>query len=175
MDTSLMLVIMLGGFIAIMYYNQQKYKNKMLCFFRRPNNLLIKKWVPVDNRWVVFDNQRYIIDPACIALHWFDEGMAKFNPILVPTMEFRWDTPYPLDPRTFTVTWQTPESVNASFQSSQQVAFSKGAAAQSGKKSRFPEWFFPVITVGAVLVVGYLVYSMQGQIAYLEALIKAGN
>ena len=175
MDSSLMLAIVMGGFIAMIYYNQQKYKNKMLCFFRRPNNLLIKKWVTIDSRWVIFEKERYIIDPNCIAMHWFDEGLSKLWPVLVPTLEFRWDTPYPIDPKTFTVTWQTPGAVDASFQSSQHVAFSKGAASQSGKKSRFPEWFFPAMQIGAVLVVGYLVYNMQGQIAYLEALIKAAR
>lgn len=175
MDTQMMLVFVLGMALFLVFYNQQKFKNKMLCFFRQPNGLLIKKFVPINAQWVVFNNQRYLVDPNCIALHWYDEGLNKLQPILIPTMEFRWDTIYPLNPRDFTVTWQSPTAVQAVFQSNQQTAFSKGAASQSGGKKRFPEWFFPAITIGAVLIVGYLVYSMQGQIGYLEALIRAGR
>ena len=136
----------------------------MLCTFIRPNRQKIEKWVPLYSSYVVFDRKKYGIghyecDPECITMMWFTRGINKFFPILIPTLEFKWDTKYPLNPKTWQVTWKTPEAEHAGWEEHQHIAFAKATAAASGHKGKFPEWFFPLIIVALILAVLYFSYS----------------
>jgi len=144
--------------LFIFYYSQKKFQNKMLCYFIRPNKQRIKKWVPLQSKYVVFDRGKYGIghydcDPDCITMEWYTGGINKFFPILIPTLEFKWDTSRPQNPKTFESTWQTPEARAAAWEEHEHIAYAKAAAAAHGIKSRFPEWLFPLILAGLIIVV----------------------
>jgi hypothetical protein len=177
LDTNTMLMVTMAVFIVAIVYNQQKFKNMMLCTFIRSNRTKIEKWVPMDAKAVLFKDKygtgRYTVVPERVVMQWYDRGLNKMFPIFIPTLEFKWDSEYPIDPNTFTNTWRSPELVNAAWQEHSQMAFSKGAAAQGGAKKKYPEWLFPMITIGAVLVIGYLVWQMSGQVSMLQRLIAA--
>lgn len=136
----------------------------MLCSFIRPNRQKIEKWVPLLSTYVTFDRGRYGIghyecDPECITMVWYERGINKFFPTLIPTLEFKWDTPNPLNPKTFTSTWHTPEARHAAWQEHQHVAFAKSTQQASGKKGRIPEWVLPLATIALILIVLYIVYN----------------
>lgn len=180
-DWSLSIIIILLFLLAIIYFSQQKFKNKMLCMFIRPNRQRIEKWVPLYTKYVVFDRGKYGIghynaDPECITMMWYTRGINKFFPALVPTLEFKWDTPNPIDPKTFESTWHTPEARQAAWEEHQHIAFARAAAAQAGRKSRFPEWLFPLITIGLVVIVLFIVWQgmagLDERLFNLEQLIK---
>ena len=48
------IIIILVVTLAIFWYSQIKFKNKMLCYFLRPNRQRIKKWVPLYTNYVIF-------------------------------------------------------------------------------------------------------------------------
>lgn len=180
-NIAISLLIVVGFVLFMFYYSQQKFKNKMLCTFIRPNRQKIEQWVPLQNKYVVFDRGRYGIgnyrcDPDCITMMWYTRGLNKFFPILIPALEFKWDTPNPLNPKTFESTWYTPEARQAAWEEHQHIAFAKAAATQAGKKSRFPEWLFPAITIVLVLIVLIIVYNgMSGldeRLFNLEQIMK---
>lgn len=161
--------------------SQQKFKNKMLCTFIRPNRQKIEAWVPLIAKQVVWDNGRYGIaqydcDPECITMQWYTRGFNRWFPVLIPSLDFKWDTPNPLDPKTHTSTWHTPEARYAAWQEHQHIAFAKGTEAALGKKSRFPEWLFPVVTAVLILIVLFVVWNgMSGldeRMFYLEQQLK---
>jgi len=157
-------IVIIGFVIFIFYYSQQKFKDKMLCTFIRPNRQKIEAWVPLQNKYVVWDRGKYgtghyNVDPNCITLMWYDRGFNKFFPILIPTLEFKWDTPNPLNPKTFESTWHTPEAREAAWEEHEHIAFAKAAAAAAGKKSKVPTWLFPLITVVLILMTLYIVYQ----------------
>ena len=168
MDNWAISIVVIVIFIGIMFYwSQTKFKNKMLCFFIRPNRLRIEKWVPLHNKEVTFGQkygniEQYICDPNCITMMWYARGFNKFFPILIPTLEFKWDTPNPINPKTFKSTWHTPAARQASWEEHSHIAFAKGVGQQAGRKSRIPEWFFPAITIIAILVVLVIVYQGMG-------------
>jgi hypothetical protein len=159
--------------VFVFFISQTKFKNKMLCRFRRPNHQLIERWVPLYVKYVVFDNGKYgvgqyFVDPRCIQMQWYDRGFNKLFPSLTPTMDFRYDTPYPLNPETFETTWQTPEVVRAAWQEHNAQEFAKGAASQGGgakRKERFSSWFFGVIAIVLVLAVTFFLYRSQSSLA----------
>jgi hypothetical protein len=183
-DNSTLMLITAAVFVVAVVWNQQKFKNQMLCTFIRPNRQKIEKWVPIYQQRVRFDNGRYgkgdyVIIPERIVMQWYDRGLSKMFPVLIPTLEFRWDSIYPIDPTTFETTWQSPELINANFQSNQQVAFAKGAQVQAsgGKTGKYPQWLIPAVMIVIVVVMGYMIYKMQGQITgmydYFNSLINS--
>ncbi len=165
MNWSTSFIVIVAFVFFMFYYSQTKFKNKMLCMFIRPNRQRIEKWVPLYSKYIVFDRGKYgkghyICDPNCITLMWYARGFNKFFPILVPTLEFKWDTPNPLDPKTFEHTWHTPEARNASWEEQQHIAYSKGIATQIGAKSKIPGWLLPAVSI--VLLLGALYLFQQG-------------
>lgn len=157
--------------IFIFLLSQNRFKNKMLCRFRRPNHMLVEKWVPLYVKYVVFDNGKYgvgqyVVDPRCIQMEWYERGINKIFPALIPTMDFRYDTPYPLNPESFEVTWQTPEVVRAAWQEHNAQEFANGAHAQGStgkKKEKFGMGtFVAIVAVVLVLAVAWYMWKSMG-------------
>jgi len=155
------------GFMALvfissmLYISQQKFKNKMLCTFIRANRQKIEQWVPLFSKHVVFDGgkhgkEHYNIDPKCIVLMWYARGINKLWPVLIPTLEFKWDTPNPLDPKTFESTWHSPEARQASWEEHEHISFARATAIAAGKASRIPAWLFPLVVIVLLLVILYI-------------------
>ncbi len=180
--------IVLAVFIILIFWaSQRKFKNKMLCVFHRPNKTKIEIWVPLFARFVRFDQGKYgvgdyEVDPDCVELQWYNRGLNKIFPILIPTMEFWWDTPNPLNPVTKQRTWHTPEVRNASWEEHQHIAYAKAAAQQSGGKKNFLERILPLIMIGLIIITGYLVYTnmqqtaqLSGQVSQMQQQIKLGK
>ena len=171
MNTLTIYVLVLAiGIVFSFWHAQAKLKNKILCTFRRANRTKIEKLINVKSKYVFFDpgnknpEGRYNVNPRRITLFWFNRGIHQFFPQWVPSLDFSWDSPNPLDPEKFKNTWDTPEARAASQQEDSFIAFAKGVKTQLGtKKGMLPDWFFPMIIIGLLLVIGYWVYQMSGQ------------
>ena len=177
LDLNMVLILGMGMFIVAIVAGQQKFKNKMLCTFRRPNKQKIERWVPLYSKYIIFDRGkygtgRYSCNPKCITLEWYDRGINKLFPVLIPTLDFVWWSEEPLNPETFEIDHRSPEASHAALQEDNFLSFTKAAQKSSGAKSRFPEWMFPAITIVAIVAIGYLVYQLMGQVAALENWIK---
>ena len=157
------LFVITAFILFIWYRSQTKFRDKMLCFFIRPNKQKIERWVPLYSTHIVFDRGKYgigqyICDPECITSMWYARGINVFFPTLVPSLEFKWDTPNPINPKTFQSTWHTPEARRAAWEEHQQIAFARAAAAQAGLKRTFIEKFLPLIAIGVALVTLFIVW-----------------
>jgi len=175
MGIEMMVAIVAVGILAMVLYSHRQLKGKMLCTFRRANKTMVEKLVPAGKTEVIFDGGKYNVNSRRITLFLYKRGIHQFFPTYIPRLDFSFDSPDPLDPENFQNSWDTPESRLASGQAESFQAFAKGIDTQIGKKSRFPEWLFPAITIGAVLVIGYLVYQQGEHLSYLEQLIKIGQ
>jgi hypothetical protein len=180
-NNAISLILIVSLILVVFYKSQTKFRDKMLCTFIRPNKMKIEVWVPLYSKYIVFDRGKYgigqyICDPRKIITQWYTRGINKLFPYLIPTLEFKWDTPNPLDPETWQSTWYTPETMNAAWQEHQHQDFAKGVSAQMGQKKRFPDWFFPVITLVVVLAILYYVYTtntaMQSQLNLIQQQLK---
>lgn len=188
MDNMAISLLIIVGFVGfIFYYSQQKFRNKMLCYFLRPNKLEIEQWVPMETKYVVFDGGkyaqgsafkgknlgRYYINPKCIVMKWYTGGFNRFFPVFVPTLRFRWDTPYPYNPETFEVTWLTPEAQQAGWEEHQHVSFSRAAAIVGGaKKASMIERLLPIVAIGVSLIILYLVWKGISGLDYRMFLLE---
>ena len=161
-SSSVIIIVFLFG-IAL-YLSQQKLRNKMLCTFVRSNKTKIEAWVPIDSTQVVWDKgrsgyARYYINPDDIIMQWYARGINRFFPVLIPTLEFRWNSPFTVNQMTGETTWLTPEALNASWEEHQHKAYAQATQQATGKKGRFPDWLVPVATVGLLLIVLYIVWQ----------------
>ncbi len=143
----------------------------MLCYFLRPNKQRIKKWVPLYTNYLIFDRgkygiQRYRVDPECIIMEWYTGGVNRLYPTLIPTLDFRWDSPNPTNPKTSQPSWHTPELEAAGYQGQSYVGLAKAMSAQTGggKRNKVME-LIPLIVLGLVIIVGYVVYSGMGNLS----------
>jgi hypothetical protein len=167
---SIIIPVVVIFFFAMFYMSQMKLRNKILCTFTRPNKTEIEAWIPLYSQEVVFDNGkygigRYQVVPDCITMQWYTRDFSKLFPTLVPTMKFVWWSDMPLDPTTGKPSWATPEAKQAGRQEDNIKSLARQVANVNSKKSRFPEWFFPVIIIVAVLIVGFLVYSSNASMS----------
>ena len=174
MDATMLVAVFCIAIVGMLIYSLYQIQGKIWCTFRRPNKTKVEKWVPMKSRYVHFDKGRYNVNTKRITLLRWKRGIFQFFPIFVPSLDFSWDSSNPHDPETFQNTWDTPEAREAAGQEDNYKAFNKGLQVQAGSKSRFPEWLFPAITIGAVLIIGYLVYQQGQHLTYLEQLIKMG-
>lgn len=174
MNVTTLIIIFIVVAIGLFVYSLYQIQGKIWCTFRRPDKTKVEKWAPMKSKYVHFDKGRYNINTKRITLLRWKRGIFQFFPIFVPSLDFSWDSPNPLDPETFQNTWDTPEAREASGQEDAFKAFAKGITSQVGKKSLLPEWLFPAITIGAILIIGFLVYQQSEHLAYLEQLIKLG-
>jgi len=171
------IIVVLIFILGVFWYSQTKFKNKMLCYFLRPNRQRIKKWVPLYTTYVIFDRgkygvQRYKVDPECIVMEWYEGGVNKLFPTLVPTLDFRWDNPNPVNPKTSNASWHTPEVEAAAYQGQSYIGLSKAMAQQAGLKRNKLMELLPLITIGLLIIVGFMMYSgmsnLNTQIAGLQ-------
>ncbi len=172
MQPQTLIVIFVLGLLGIFWYSQQSLKGRLLCYFHLANRTLIEKKVPVSSRFVIFDGGKYKVDPKRISLIWYTRGLHQFFPTYIPSLTFKWDTDQPLDPTTFEHTWGTPEASAASGQEEEFRAFAKGVSSLTKKKGALPEWLLPVITIGLLVVVVYMIYQTQSELSIMRQMIK---
>ena len=174
MDYQLLLIVFLVGIMMVFFNSIAKFKGKIVCTFISPNKTKLEKLIKSSAKHVIFNGGRYDVDSRRITTLWYSKGIHSFFPIPVPSLDFRYNSRNALDPETGETTWDTAEAREAAGQEENYKAFNKGLQVQTGSKSRFPAWLFPVITIGAIAVIGYLVYQQSGHLSYLEQLIKMG-
>ena len=158
------IIIVLAFLLVIFWHSQTKFKNKTLCTFLRPNGQRVKKWVPTYTNYVIFDRgkygiQRYKLDPECRVEEWYDGGINKFFPTRVFMFDFRWDSPNPINPKTSQSSWHSPEVEAAAYQGQSYVGLSKAMAAQAGGRRNKMMELIPLIVLGLVIIIGFVVYT----------------
>lgn len=164
------IIIILLFLLIIFWYSQTKFKNKMLCYFLRPNKQRIKKFVPLFASWVIFDRGkygvgRYRVDPKCIILEWYTGGINRIFPILVPTLDFEWWSPNPRSPETGQIGWHTPEVEAAAYQGQSYVGMARAMAQQGGglKRNKIME-LIPLIVLGVLIIMAFVGYQYLGSL-----------
>lgn len=162
------------GLLLMFVYSTNQIKGKLLVTFHRQNNTKIEKWCPIKQRHVHFGKGEggkgfYQVNQNHIELMEYSRGFVhRLFPQTVNSIEFRWDTPMSIDPKTSQTTWHTPELRAAAWQEYSAQAFAKGTATQVGKKERFPNWFFPALCLGVTVIVLYFVYMQAGEISTIK-------
>ena len=167
---AMMVVVLLA---AANIYSQYSWRGKALCLFRRANRTVVEKKIPLKSKYVIFDGGKYRVNPKRIDLMWYTRGIHQLFPMFVPVLEYKWDTDQPLDPTTFTNTWDSPEARKALNQEENIRSLDRAVTQGAGKKESTFQRFLPWITIAILLVVAMWVYQMSGHIGELQQQILA--
>src|SRR4030042_5436502 len=179
------IILLLLFVLAVFIYSQVKFKNKMLCYFIRPNKTRIKKFVPIYYQHVELNRGKYgkevyRIDWKHVTHEYYTGGINRIFPFWIPTFEYYHNNPNPVDPTTGQPSWHTPEVEYAAYQGQSYVGIARAMAAQSGggKRNRLME-LLPLITIGLLIIVGFLVWQGMGgineQVNALQQQINLGK
>jgi len=164
-----LIILLIFMFIVYTSVSVMGLKLKTHCTFIRPDKTRIEKMIKAKQRRVEFDGGWYYVIPNRIILKVMDSGIYKLFPTKVSSLIYKWDSPVPLDPNTFQNSWETPEARKALNKEEDIRAYSAGnvASLAKSKPQGMLDRFFPIIVIGAVCVIGYMLYSLSGKVDML--------
>jgi hypothetical protein len=172
LSTSNLLMVIPWLLLLMTWYSLWGLKGKIKCQFRRKDGTTETKTLPMKGGYVYYNGGRYEINRRRIDIHW--AKLWGLLPFPMPFLEWKWDTDQPLDPKTFKNSWDSPEARNASDSEKDWRSFNQGWDSQTGSKksSGFERWI-PWIALGAIVIVGFLVYQLSGKLGVIEQQIQS--
>jgi hypothetical protein len=152
-----LIVVML--FVAAWYSTNSK-RNKIYCFYRGRDNTIQARWVNLTDSFVLFPpNKKFRVLPERMTSFWYKGGVHFFFPTKVNSLEYSWQSIYPVDPHNYQNTWVTPEVYKIHNTENAFSSYGKGFAPQSGKKQGMIMQYLPIIAIVLIVILGFWVYS----------------
>jgi hypothetical protein len=161
--------------MGMAWYANTSKRDKILIRYRRKNKTLITKFVSMhkkDPQHVIFDNLQFDIIPHCIVFQHYKNGFIHMLfPIFVPTLDFTWNSRYPLDPNTLEPVIISPEVRAVMDKEEWMKSMAKHTAPPSTtKKQTVFQQYLPWILCG-VAVLG--IFYLYTQVAELKSWAEA--
>jgi hypothetical protein len=181
MSLSTFVMLTAVGLLAMAWYANTSKRNKILCRYRRVNKTLITKFVSMDKKdphHVVFDGGRFNIVPSSIVFQWYTGGFIHMVfPIFVPTLDFTYESRWPLDPNTLKPAIISP-AVRKSLNKEEWVkSYAKGFTPPGNKKQSLLQGYLPWIALGIAVLGIFWMYNnitaLANTVASLQNAISA--
>jgi hypothetical protein len=158
-----MLIIILVFVVIYAAYSARSLTHRIYCSFRRRDNTVIYKWAKEDQSRIDFDGGWYDVEPSSIVQRLWDGGIHWVFPTWIRCLDFRFDSPRPLNPRTFNNQYNPQErkqldktdDIRAYHKGSQQALQGK-----AGKQGFFERWL-PIIVLIGFLAVGWMIHQQN--------------
>ena len=162
LSTPQVFLIMVVFFIGFSFFQALSAQNKIYCTFIKRDGTEISKYAKLNQGRVEFENGYYNIVPNRITLKrvWF--GVI---PTKVVCAKWKWDSNMPIDPTTWKNDYDKPEDRAALDKTEDLRALfetQKVTLSTKGGKKGFLENLMPIIMIGGLIIIGYLVYT-QGK------------
>ena len=169
MDYSTLLIMLLLFIVIYSSYSAHSLKDKIRCTFRRRDRTRLERFAKAKQKRIDFDNGWYYINPKYTTLSLWSQGVHAIIPTWIRVLDFRHDSPEALNPDTFTNSWESPEARKALNKEEDIRAYSAGnvASLAKSKPQGMLDRFFPIIVIGAVCAIGYMLYSLSGKVDML--------
>ncbi len=148
-------------------YSVYMLKDKVHCTFRTRDKTVLHKTVKINAGKIVFCGAWYDLDVKRTTLRLIWQGII---PTWVRCLDYRWNSRYPLDPETFTNTADNPEDRAALDKTDDLKALmetQKSSLVKGTQKKGMLESLMPIILIAGFLIVGYLVYQLQGNVTQI--------
>lgn len=163
LSTSQAFIVMAVFFIVYSIYSTWKLKDEVYCTFIRQDRTEINKYAKINQRKVDFDGAWYNIVPNRVTLKMVWKGIV---PTWVKCLKFKWDSNMPLDPTTWNNTYDNPtdrKALNRSEAIQSLMTKQNTLLGAKGGKKTMLESLMPIIIIAGFLIMGYMVWKMQGQ------------
>jgi hypothetical protein len=164
MNAQYMMVMM--AFLVVVFigavFKARRLRKMIRCRYTSRSKQTYEKFVKSDSQKVVFEGKEFKVMPSCVTHHWFEKGFNQLFPMFMPEISFTHESQLPVDPNTGKPVIVSAEVKNlmrsqenmASYAGSQQQAVSQGRM-----KSGLLDKWMPLIMIGLVVAIGYLIYT----------------
>lgn len=160
MDFQTLILIMAMVVVGMAWWANYSKRNKIYCSFTDVDKTMIRKFVKITSRYVVFNGKRYDIISNCVKSLLWDQGLVGMMfPQRVPAMDFTYASRWPIDPTTGKPAIISGEVRNAMNKEEWVKSYAKGFTPPSQKKQTLVQQFLPWVTIGLVLMMGAYFYT----------------
>ena len=156
---TLFMVMMMVVMVMAWWANFSK-RSKIYCSFTREDRTSIHRFVKKISRYVVFDGRRYDILWKCVVFDWWDKGLVHMLfPQWVATLEFTYNSRWPIDKSTGKPAVISPEVRQAMNKEEWVKSYAKGFTPPTAKKQTMVQQWLPWLSIGLVALLFFYVYS----------------
>jgi hypothetical protein len=175
-QTLIMFMCLAVGVMA--WYANTSKRNVILCTFHRVNKTIVKKFVKMQGRALIFENRKYDIVPSRISFLWYNAGLIHMLfPQWVAALDFDEGKRWPWDSNKMNYDIDNPEIrkvINTS--DLMKSYFNTANPATANKKISGLMQYLPWVAIGLVVVVYFLLDNkMKGFGTQLDAVVNALN
>jgi len=161
-------LILYGIGILFLYntYNARKLRRKIHCGYTSISKQDYEKDIDAKASSVFFEGKKFFIVSRCIKHKWYDGGLQWFAPMFMPSIDFVWNSEFPVDPNTGEPVVLTPEVAGIyreaesyqNYAGGQQTEMAKsGGNAKLSGLSKYLPW----IAIAAVALVAVYFYTQN--------------
>lgn len=146
--------------IAYLSFDTYTLSKKIHCTFRRRDNTKLTKWAKMTQGNIEFDGGIYRVRPDRTYQQLYTGGLHILVPTWIRCSDYRWDSQLPLDPKTFSNEYATPEEQKQLEMEDDIRGLHEGnRKAQGAAKGGALSGWMPIIVLCGFLILGYLTYS----------------
>jgi hypothetical protein len=162
MNTTNIMLVMLFLIVLVGMWQSRRMKKFVFCTYTSRSKQSYDKVVPEQNSYVIFEGKKFYLLPSYGKLRLYEKGLSAFFPTKITAYDFRWNSPYPVDPNTGDPAMLSPdvektldqEGAMRDYAGSQQQALSG-----KGKLGGLDRWM-PFIMIGLAIAIVYCIYMV---------------
>lgn len=163
MEASTFIVIMALCLVGMAWWANASKRNKIYCTYRRINKTKVARFVKMSSRYIIFEGSKFDIIPSCITFVWWDKGIHMLFPQWVATLDYSYNSRFPIDPNTLEPAIISPEVRAVMNKEEWTKSYAKGFTPPTAKKQSMLQQYLPLISVVLIVLVGFYLYTnMQG-------------
>lgn len=148
-------------FVATWYAHNSK-RDKIYCTLRRANKTSVSKFVKMSDRYVVMDGYKFNVVRSCIVFEYWNKGLLHMLfPQWIAKLDYTVESIDPFDPNTLKPTIISPAVRKVMNKEEWAKSYFKTSQPTSNKKQGFIMQWLPLISIIAVVLVGFYLYSNQ--------------
>jgi hypothetical protein len=158
------MLALLALIVIVGMWQSRRMKTMVFCSYTSRSKQSYDKVVKEKNSYVIFEGKKFYLLPQFGKSRQYEKGLSSFFPTKITAYDFRWNSPYPVDPNTGDPAILSPDveraldqegALLAAYQNQGQIALSSKVG---GKLSGFDKWM-PYIMIVLAIAIGYLIYT----------------
>ncbi len=151
--------------VAYLAYDTRSLSKKVFCTFRGRDGTRLTKWATMTQGRILHDNGWYYVRPDRTYQALYTGGLHFLIPTWIRCSDYKWDSPQPLDPKTWNNDYETPEQRRQLDKEEDIRALHEGnRKAQGAMKQGALSNFMPIIIVIGFVAVGFVIYMVSKKI-----------
>lgn len=160
MNPQMLFTIIIAMLFVAAWYSTNSKRNKIYCFYRGRDNTIQARWVNMTDSYVLFPpNKKFRVLPERMSSFWYKGGIHFFFPTKVNSLEYSWNSIYPLNTQDYQKSWVTPETYKIHNTEDAFRSYGKGFAPKDNKKQGMLMQYLPIICVVLIVIVGFWAYT----------------